>query len=672
LAVVVVEGVMPRYQVLRLPWKAGATGPADMLLSRLARAMASAHNHGMNVLCAFFLLAASPQVWVEPSTVHVLDGAVRSEAARGRAELFAARGEWESFQVCIVAGDQPLERVTLEAPALPGLPPPLVYRLAYTERAEPSGRSSNPTRFWPDALVPAQPVNLPAKGFATFWVTYRIPEDAKPGRHAGTIKVSTPSRRKAWKLGCRVQVFNFVLPARSVLLLTPVTPRTLAAAFGADRGETIASELYSQLAPFGVGPLLRVDGAPLQPGDIPGIAGQAYGLPVDTPDSAARDGALALEVQANTRLIPGSPLAEDPATLWCGGIHPRAQGRSALWAAPLRNWSPELPLRLRAGQGLQSRKPLAGEAAASATGTTAGDGLPTRAGDACDGSPYSAWFTPEPVPGAPRNWWEVHFDFPRALRNIEIVWVTGHETDQLVVETSYDGVLFSPATVRWNHAPPEDAYGASHSLGTFRYPQQASAFRLTLGPNAAGRALGIAEVRFFPEAEDAAVSPTGVRPQSLWLLADDLGFPSLALDAHPVEARVLPMVVWGHGFGGAVLPPAADLPGAWVQAALAGEVPMLWPAVAQAPLVYPTAAGFAPSARLMRVRDGIEDHAYRVALGTAAAQGRVKNPKLLALIQARPYNPRPGREDLDGIRDALLRQRLAIGRALADKARKEP
>lgn len=639
---------------------------------RLARAIAAAHNQGMNFLCAFFLLAASPQVWIEPSTIHVLDGSVRSEAARGQVELFAARGEWESFQVCILAGDQPLERVVLEAPELPGLPPPLVYRLAYVERTAPSGRSSNTTRFWPDALIPAQPVNLAAKGFATFWVTYQIPADAKPGRHRGLLKVSTPSRRKPWKLGCRVQVFNFTLPARSVPLLTPVTPRALATTFGPEHGEGAPAQLYSQLAPFGVGPLLRVQREALMRGDIPSNPGQPYGVPVDTPDSAARDGAVALEVRPDTRMIPGSPLAEDPTTIWCGGIHPRAQGRSALWAAPLRDWSPELPLRLAASQGLQSGTPLAGAAAAAASGIDPDAGTPSSAGDACDGSPYSAWFGPEPSSPNAKLWWEVHFDFPRALSEVEIVWETGRETDQLAVETSYNGVLFTPATVRWTHAPPEEAYGASQSRGSFRYPQQASAFRLHLGANAAGRALGIAEIRFLPGPEASAAPTVGARPQWLWLLADDAGFPSLALDAHPAEARALPMVIWGHGFGGAVLPPAAEFPAAWVQAALAGEVPMLWSAVAQAPLVYPTAAGFAPSARLMRLRDGLEDHAYRTALATAAAEGRMKDSKLLALVQARPYNPRPGREDLDGIRDAQTRQRITMGRALGRTARKKP
>lgn len=614
------------------------------------------------------LLAAAPQVWIEPSTVHVLDGAVRSDVARNRAELFAAQGEWESFQVCVVAGEEPLERVTVVPPTLPGLPAPQLFRVAYVERGAPSSRSSSTASFWPDALVPAQPVNLQPKGFATFWVTYQVPTDAKPGRHRGTLRVETPSRRRAWKLGCSVQVFNFALPTSALPLLAPVNPPAVAAALP---GEGVLARLYGQLAAFGVGPLLRGPVDALTPEANPTALGVPYGLPVGIDPGPAREAATVLEIAPGPLPIPGSPSATDPRTLWCGSLAPSRQGRAALWAAPMRDWSPGLPEQLASGMGLARRAPLQGLAAASAAGSDPDSGVPSQPGDACDGSVYTAWYAPDVVQKGEKTWWAINFDAAHVLSEMEIVWVTGRETTDLKVDTSYDGVVYTPATLRWKFLLPEDPYGHSRAVGTFRYPQQASALRLTLTPKTGGRSVGIAEIRFGNGDAQAEISTASRRPQALWLLADAEGFPSASLDAHPAELRFLPLVLWGHGLGGAVLSVPDAFPEAWTRAARDNAPPLFWPAAAQAPLLYPVGDSFAPSARLMRLHDGVEDYEYRLALGAAAATGKLKNPNLLALVEARPYNPRPGREDLEGMLSALAKQRQLIGRALGKLSRNQ-
>ena len=99
-----------------------------------------------------------PVVWVASPWEHVLKS---TEAAAARSvALSAARNEYEPFRIIVRAGDQPLADVDLVASPLRGpageIPAENVtlFREHYIDVFEPSLRSTAPTGWYPDALVP--------------------------------------------------------------------------------------------------------------------------------------------------------------------------------------------------------------------------------------------------------------------------------------------------------------------------------------------------------------------------------------------------------------------------------------------------------------------------------------------------------------------------------------
>lgn len=134
------------------------------------------------------------------------------------AHLQAARGEWESFQVVITAGNASLRDVTIltsgfkrnKGAAIPATQVQL-FRENYVYIDKPSGNRRLEKLWWPDALIPLrlQPkVDVAAGRSVVFWVAVQVPRNAAPGEYSGQFVVTTGAGRKT-------------VPAR--LTVTPVT-----------------------------------------------------------------------------------------------------------------------------------------------------------------------------------------------------------------------------------------------------------------------------------------------------------------------------------------------------------------------------------------------------------------------------------------------------------------
>jgi len=177
-----------------------------------------------------------------------LDVAVVGSAAKVRpdafasgassARLFAARNEFESFQVVVNAPGVPVRGLTvslrgaLRGPHGASIPLSnvTVYREGYYTVRTPSDVEGAPGR-WPDPLIPtvdliygeprnAFPVDVPAGESRVAWIDVLVPIDASPGLYRGVIDV------RAEGLASRVPVELTVLE-----LTLPSTP-SLKSAFG--------------------------------------------------------------------------------------------------------------------------------------------------------------------------------------------------------------------------------------------------------------------------------------------------------------------------------------------------------------------------------------------------------------------------------------------------------
>ena len=150
-----------------------------------------------------------------------------------RAQLEAARGEWEPFQV-VVSGDAALSGVRARASTLVGgkgarIDPPALYRVEYLQVTTPSSVEGH-AGPWPDALVPdvdryvgetrrAFPFAVPKGQARAIWVDVFVPARTPPGLYRGDLTLEAAGQPPV-KIPVELTVHGFVLPATSSLPVT--------------------------------------------------------------------------------------------------------------------------------------------------------------------------------------------------------------------------------------------------------------------------------------------------------------------------------------------------------------------------------------------------------------------------------------------------------------------
>ena len=133
--------------------------------------------------------------------------------------LRAARGEWESFQFVVTAGEKPIENLRVTPNGLATIGAEFiesknfeVWRENYARVEQPSGNRELRPLYWPDALLPIeQPTRIEAGQSAVFWATIRVPTDAIAGDYFGELDVNADGENRRLALTLRVE--NQTLPA---------------------------------------------------------------------------------------------------------------------------------------------------------------------------------------------------------------------------------------------------------------------------------------------------------------------------------------------------------------------------------------------------------------------------------------------------------------------------
>jgi len=131
----------------------------------------------------------------------------------------AARGESESAQVVVVAGDGPLDIQRVEVSDLRRNAARIsndnitVRLVAYVEikEGENSWRGIKRPGLWPDPLLRFRPFTCPAGETRALWVTVKVPREAEPGRYEGDIRLYSGGSLAA-SVPVRLTVWNFSLP----------------------------------------------------------------------------------------------------------------------------------------------------------------------------------------------------------------------------------------------------------------------------------------------------------------------------------------------------------------------------------------------------------------------------------------------------------------------------
>ncbi|HLH42326.1 MAG TPA: glycoside hydrolase domain-containing protein [Bryobacteraceae bacterium] len=178
-----------------------------------------------------------PSVWVAPSLHRV--GMTESAGSATQANLWAARGEYESFQIVVSGAAAGLSGVNVRVSDLTGpdgetIPKSAfsLYREKYVQvkGSSPNWKGSNqplPPGWYPDPLIPfndpntgkplsgapltAVPFDLKAGVNQPIWVDLLVPRTAKAGAYAGTYTVASKQGEFTGQIA--LKVWNFALPA---------------------------------------------------------------------------------------------------------------------------------------------------------------------------------------------------------------------------------------------------------------------------------------------------------------------------------------------------------------------------------------------------------------------------------------------------------------------------
>ena len=176
------------------------------------------------LLLALPAVAATPPRW---SLTPVASTRKLTESAPGVLLPFgaepvtirAARGEWESFQFVVTAGDAPIENLRITPNGLATIGAEFIeskqfslWRENYVYVAQPSGNRELRPLWWPDALLPLDKITrIEAGKSAVFWATIRVPTDAVAGDYFGELDVAADGENRRLALTLRVE--NQTLPA---------------------------------------------------------------------------------------------------------------------------------------------------------------------------------------------------------------------------------------------------------------------------------------------------------------------------------------------------------------------------------------------------------------------------------------------------------------------------
>ena len=178
---------------------------------------------------------SGPAVWVVPALTRV----ARDEAAGNQREmaLWAARGEYESFQVAVRAGAGGLKNVNVAISDLTGDRGRIsknnltLYREHYIQVMHGSpdrGGTNRPLGpgWYPDALIPftasgsralrAAPFDLAPSSNQPIWIDVFVGRETSPGQYRGTVTVTSDEGKAA--VSVILNVWNFELPRRPSLL----------------------------------------------------------------------------------------------------------------------------------------------------------------------------------------------------------------------------------------------------------------------------------------------------------------------------------------------------------------------------------------------------------------------------------------------------------------------
>jgi hypothetical protein len=158
---------------------------------------------------------AGAVLWTTTTMDKVLREAAPPMNESPELQIFAARGEFEPFQVVVRAEVDSPVRATLGDFAGPGsIPGGTLHRVDYVQIQSPSDPGGIPSGQIPDPLVPiamGAEVDAPGGQNQPLWFTVAVPAGAPAGDYVATLTIEVDGASQ--ELPVKLHVFDFALPA---------------------------------------------------------------------------------------------------------------------------------------------------------------------------------------------------------------------------------------------------------------------------------------------------------------------------------------------------------------------------------------------------------------------------------------------------------------------------
>ena len=139
-----------------------------------------------------------------------------------QAALSACRNEHEGFQVVVCPFQDRLDQARLSVGPLRSdtggvIPASQVNHFVVAHMGLPFGvPATDVAEWWPDPLLPGEPIDSKGRDVQAFWVDVHVPPDAAPGDYRGHVAVTADGAPEV-TIPIRLHVYNFALPRKPLL-----------------------------------------------------------------------------------------------------------------------------------------------------------------------------------------------------------------------------------------------------------------------------------------------------------------------------------------------------------------------------------------------------------------------------------------------------------------------
>lgn len=680
----------------------------------------------MLTLVVLIAVTARADIWIESPLVRVFPDTVPAKGSPSEVRLHAARGESESLQVCLRANEEPLEITAVDAQGLGKyVPPPECRWVGYVRVPAGPSQGSASRDLWPDPLLEFAPVTIAPNQTCALWVTYRVPQTARPGSCRGKISLAQREGRPKTVV-VNLTVFDFEIPERPSLRTAFTLDReAVRRMYGINDTDLDAwRPIYDAFSNARIsyrvwdgGPLVTIGKNDLSVNTtvfkqhLEYAVSHAHMNAIDIGASEKGVSPFALPAQDSTPdplqfyfhdmcdwlkgrgWLPYAfvePAIVRKRTGWqdvrdacfrvkqnddrvkrllAGPVHLFFERYADIWATPLAHFDAHAASLLRAGRSLAVPQPWpATSVTASSSGNVPGlDNVDTQVSDGYDGSLFTYWVSGrEPTENKP-EWMQVDLVNEMNTDQISIIWRCGFEATRVRILVRKGNHWTALANPRWEEYPPEAAFTQSWARAKLNEPVTFSSIRFEFLQTNGGTPVGVTELLFDVP---PAVEPEKTIVAEPWLASQEGSFPSLGVDANPMEARLFPWVCFGHRLGGFVHRGLNSWPAEW--AAFTKSPPAVWPArdSCMSFLFYPGPKAPIPSIRSELLRDGMEDYEYLLALDRVIAEQYMQAQPLKPLVVPHFYSPIPAPDELERLSHAILEERAKVGFTLSSNVRK--